>query len=112
MNRIPQDSRLERINNTELVLNNQRNMPTRIFAGAAVPLENSGIDELQDLLRTQETVDRLLDLAPDFFNEGDEPRVCEMGLSPDFYKGEGIPIGTIIATQAWIIAGDTFSCLG
>ena len=33
----------------------------------------------------------------------EEPRVREVVLSPDFHKGAGIPIGTVLATQGFAV---------
>jgi len=97
-----QDDRLERITNAELRLPNRWDIPTRIFANPDIPLEAVAIDELESVLRIQETVSSLQSVQPDFFDAAD-PRVLEVVLTPDFHKGAGIPIGTVLATRGFAV---------
>src|SRR5688572_4655008 len=98
-----QDDRLQRINDTELTFPNRWNIPTRVFARPEIPLETVALDELENVLAIQETVDHLRHSAPDFFSTEAEPQVREVVLSPDFHKGAGIPIGTVLATQGFAV---------
>src|SRR4051794_13356872 len=93
------DDRLERVSSAELRLPNRWDIPTRIFANADIPIESVAIDELEGVLQVQETVAHLRTAAPDFFDATLDPRVREVVLTPDFHKGAGIPIGTVLATQ-------------
>src|SRR5262245_50491084 len=97
-----QDDRLERISNAELRLPNRWGIPTRIFAHPDIPFEAVAIDELESVLSIQETVSSLQSAQPDFF-EAPDPRVLEVVLTPDFHKGAGIPIGTVLATRGFAV---------
>lgn len=98
-----QDDRLERVGNAELRLPNRWDIPTRIFANPDIPIEAVAIDELEGVLQIQETVAHLRTAAPSFFDARLDPRVLEVVLTPDFHKGAGIPIGTVLATQGFAV---------
>jgi tRNA-splicing ligase RtcB len=98
-----QDDRLRRISGCELEFPNRWNIPTRIFANEEIPLERVAVDELESVLQIQETVDLLRHKAPQFFGSSDAPAVTEVVLTPDFHKGAGIPIGTVLATRDFAV---------
>lgn len=98
-----QDDRLKRVSDCELEFPNRWGIPTRIFANEEIPLERVAVDELESVLRIQETVDLLRQKAPQFFGAGDNPAVTEVVLTPDFHKGAGIPIGTVLATRDFAV---------
>ena len=103
MNIRTQDDRLKRISGWELEFPNRWNIPTRIFANEEIPLERAAVDELESVLGIQETVDLLCHKAPQFFGPGKAPAVTEVVLTPDFHKGAGIPIGTVLATKDFAV---------
>lgn len=98
-----QDDRLNRISGFELELPNRWGIPTRVFANEEIPLERVAVDELESVLQIQETVDLLHDKAPEFLGPGDDAAVTEVVLTPDFHKGAGIPIGTVLATREFAV---------
>lgn len=98
-----QDTRLKRVNESELRLDNPHGIPVRVFANAEIPLESAAIDELQQVLGLQTTVDQIHAHDPDFFGPAAEPRLTELALTPDFHKGAGIPIGTVLASQDFAV---------
>ena len=101
-NRI-QDDRLNRISGCELEFPNRWGIPARVFANKEIPLERAAVDELESVLQIQETVDLLRHKSPQFFGPGDDPAVAEVVLTPDFHKGAGIPIGTVLATRGFAV---------
>lgn len=103
MNIRTQDDRLNRISDWELEFPNRWGIPTRVFASGEIPLERVAVDELESVLRIQETVDLLRQKAPLFFGPGTEPAVAEVVLTPDFHKGAGIPIGTVLAARGFAV---------
>jgi tRNA-splicing ligase RtcB (3'-phosphate/5'-hydroxy nucleic acid ligase) len=98
-----QDDRLKRVSDCELEFPNRWGIPTRIFANEEIPLERVAVDELESVLQIQETVDLLCQKSPQFFGAGDNPAVTEVVLTPDFHKGAGIPIGTVLATRDFAV---------
>ncbi len=85
----------------ELQLLNEYDIPVRLFANADVRVEKAAVDELKGLLELQETVARIAAVEPDFF-EVDSPGIVEIAVTPDFHKGSGIPIGTILKTRGFM----------
>jgi len=98
-----QDDRLKRVSSCELGFPNRWGIPTRVFANEEIPLERVAVDELESVLQIQETVDLLRQKSPQFFGPDDDPAVTEVVLTPDFHKGAGIPIGTVLATRAFAV---------
>ena len=108
-----QDDRLNRISGCELKFPNRWGIPARVFANKEIPLERAAVDELESVLQIQETVDRLRQKSPQFFGPGDNPAVTEVVLTPDFHKGAGIPIGTVLATRGFAVPqaiGNDINC--
>ncbi|HEU4329159.1 MAG TPA: RtcB family protein [Roseiflexaceae bacterium] len=98
-----QDHRLQRINDSLLVLPNAWDIPVRLFANADISLQREAVDELFNVLEIQNTVELLRREAPDFFDGADEPHVRGVVLTPDFHKGAGIPIGTVLDTVGFAV---------
>lgn len=89
-----QDQRLERVEPYQLRLKNQPSMPVRIFANSAVPVEQAAVDELLSVLDLGLPID-------------------EIAITPDFHKGAGIPIGTVMKTKGAIVpraVGNDINC--
>lgn len=91
---------MERISPVELHLRNAHEIPVRIFANEQVRVEKAAVDELAALLELQETVERIQEADPEFFG-GVDARVVEVAVTPDFHKGAGIPIGTVLKTRGF-----------
>src|SRR5262245_52343077 len=91
------DPRLVRIDDSWLQLPNPYDVPVEICAGADVPLESAAVDELLTVLETADTLERLGNAA------GGSPRIERVVCTPDFHKGAGIPIGTVLRTVDAII---------
>src|SRR5262245_35018650 len=87
------DSRLVRIDDSWLTLPNALDVPVEICAGADVPLESTAIDELLTVLDTAHTLRALADASP---GPDVEARIDRVVCTPDFHKGAGIPIGTVL----------------
>lgn len=97
-----QDPRLVRIDDSWLRLPNPANIPVEICAGAQVPIESTAIDELLAVVETADTLRRLADTRT---GAGVEPRLDRIVCTPDFHKGAGIPIGTVLRTVGALIPG-------
>ncbi|MQY09106.1 RtcB family protein [Actinomadura macrotermitis] len=92
--RIRQDHRLERLDGHRLRLPNPWDIPAEICAGPDVPLEPAAVDEALSLLETAGTLAALSEATG-----GPPARITRLALTPDFHKGAGIPIGTVIETE-------------
>ena len=66
----------------------------------SVPDKNA-VEELHQMTGLEETLERLASI-PGFFQEGGE-RIEKIILTPDFHKGFGIPIGTLMMTKGFVI---------
>ncbi|KAB8142296.1 RtcB family protein [Chloroflexia bacterium SDU3-3] len=95
------DYRLRRQDAYRLELPNRHGVPVRIFASEQVPIERTAVDELEQLLDTQQTIEALQAAAPDLF-EGDAS-IEAVSLSSDFHRGSGIPIGTTLRTRGVLV---------
>ncbi|MBC6463610.1 RtcB family protein, partial [Actinomadura sp. HBU206391] len=106
-----QDPRLVRTDDHWLHLPNPWGVPVDICAGVDVPLESSAVDEVLTVLETAVTLRRMAEAAPG--PSGPEPRITRVVLTPDFHKGAGIPIGTVIETEGALIpqaVGNDVNC--
>ncbi|GBC63026.1 RtcB family protein [Desulfonema ishimotonii] len=108
-----QDKRLNRINEYSLSLSNDWNIPVKFCANRQILLEEEGVKELSVLLQTQRTIEKILNRKPDFFGKNRMPEIREVVLTPDFHKGKGIPVGTVILSKDFVIpqaTGNDINC--
>src|SRR5262245_28608652 len=104
------DPRLVRTDDSWLTLSNPANVPVDICAGPDVPLEPVAIDELLTMLETAGTLRALAEATAGL---DVEPRIDRVGCTPDFHKGAGIPIGTVLRTVGALIpqaVGNDINC--
>jgi tRNA-splicing ligase RtcB len=104
------DPRLVRTDDSWLTLPNPANIPVEICAGPDVPLESAAIDELLTVLDTAHTLRALAEATPGL---DVEPRIDKVVCTPDFHKGAGIPIGTVLRTVGALIpqaVGNDINC--
>ncbi len=76
----------------------------------AVPDKNA-VAELHQMTALEETLERLTGVSGYF--QGDEPQIKKMVLTPDFHKGAGIPIGTVMMTKGFVVPqamGNDINC--
>lgn len=92
---------MNRVSRVELSLPNPYNIPVTVFANAEVRVEKAAVDELRNLLEFQDTVERIAAVDPDFFG-GVSPSIEAIAVTPDFHKGAGIPIGTVLKTKGFM----------
>lgn len=92
---------MKRISAVALEVENTYDIPVTIFANDHVKVEKAAIEELESLLALQETVERIDAHDSDFFG-GLKPRIESVAVTPDFHKGSGIPIGTVLKTHGFM----------
>ncbi|MEV4518555.1 RtcB family protein [Dactylosporangium sp. NPDC049525] len=104
------DPRLIRTDDSWLTLPNPHGVPVEICAGAGVPIESAAVDELLTVLETEATLRTLAAATPGL---AVEPRIDRVVCTPDFHKGAGIPIGTVLRTTGALIpqaVGNDINC--
>ncbi len=94
--------RLSREDDTTLVLPNEHGIDVRVFANKDVSIEQNAVDELSELLDITQTIERIQDTDPEFFDD-DDPRIMRVAVTPDFHKGRGTPIGMAMLTKGFIV---------
>ena len=105
------DPRLRRLDATRVRVDNPYGIDTVLFANEQVPVETSAVTELLELLELQETVEQVARAAPGSFDE--TPAIRQVAVTPDFHKARGIPVGTVLATQGFIVPqaiGNDINC--
>jgi len=104
------DSRLTRIDDSWLALANRWGIPVEICAGTEVPIEPAALDELLTVLETEDTLRALARVVPGL---DAEPGIDRVVGTPDFHKGAGIPIGTVLRTRGALLpqaVGNDINC--
>ena len=105
------DSRLTQINNHCMSIDNPYNIDVKLFANNDVPVEAAAITELLEMLDLQKTVEQFAKKSPGSFHQ--DPRVEKVAVTPDFHKARGIPVGTVLATEGFIVPqaiGNDINC--
>lgn len=85
--------KVTRSSGTQLHVHHAYAFPARLFANAQVPLEARAVDELLAVLDLQGTLSSLPSAA----------QIQRVALTPDFHKGAGIPVGTVLQTQGFLL---------
>lgn len=102
---------LRRVDEVRLELSETAGVPLTLFARPEVPLETNAVAELLQVLQLTGTLARLQREAPGFF--ACEPKLERVAVTPDFHKGSGIPIGTVLATRGFLVPqaiGNDINC--
>lgn len=101
------DEVLRRVDDDHVEIRNPHGVPATLFARRDVPVEAEGVAELLSLLGLQETLSQIADaerkgsIAP--FWGGDPGRLERVVLTPDFHKGSGIPVGTVLDARGFVL---------
>lgn len=76
-----------------------------------LPEGKNAAAELHRMTALEETLERLVSV-PGFFR-GDRQQIRKIILTPDFHKGAGIPIGTVMMTKGFAVPqamGNDINC--
>ena len=109
--RLMNDPRLKRLDDHRLSVHNDFEIPVTLFAGEDVPVESAAVDELESVLSLSETATSLAAHAPSLFDA--DPHVDRVAITPDFHKGAGIPIGTVLRSTGFAVPaaiGNDINC--
>lgn len=92
---------LNRITESCVQVENNLNINVKLFANDSVFVENDAFQELFEFLDVQRAIQDIKGKAPDFF--GHDVGISRVVLTPDFHKGSGIPIGTVVEANGFVI---------
>ena len=73
--------------------------------------DKNAVAELYQMTALEETLERLTSVPGCF--QGVEPQIEKLILTPDFHKGAGIPIGTVMMTKGFVVPqamGNDINC--
>ncbi len=96
-----QHPKITRVNPNQLEIQHPSRTPIQLFANQHVPLERSAFQELSQLLELTETLERHYCADPDGFEQ--KPQLERVALTPDFHKGSGVPVGTVLQTRGFVL---------
>ncbi|MDE6055665.1 MAG: RtcB family protein, partial [Lachnospiraceae bacterium] len=88
----------------------RKNIISCYLPGNAAPDKNA-MAELHQMTALEETLERLMAVSGYF--QAEEPRIEKIILTPDFHKGAGIPIGTVMMTKGFAVPqamGNDINC--
>lgn len=98
---------VRRLDGARSAIRNPQGVPCTLLAREDVAVEGEAIEQLLELLALQDTLDDLWrreragSSAPFF---GDTPgRIAQVVLTPDFHRGAGIPVGTVLDARGFVI---------
>ncbi len=93
--------KVNRVSNTCCEIENDLNLDVRLFANKDVFVENDAFQELFDFLDIERAVRDIQDVDSSFF--GEAAGISRVVLTPDFHKGSGIPVGTVVKSHGFVI---------
>lgn len=103
------DAVVQRIDDTRATVHNRFDLSITLFARPDVRVEPEGIEQLLEVASLAKTLADLGDweqkgrISP--FWGGDPGRIDGIVLTPDFHRGSGIPVGTVIDARGFVIPG-------
>lgn len=101
------DAVVHRIDDTRATVSNRFGIPITLFARPDVRVEADGIAQLLELASLAETLagigeqERAGRIAP--FWGGDPGTIASIVLTPDFYRGADVPVGTVIDARGFVL---------
>ncbi|MEM7134346.1 MAG: RtcB family protein [Chloroflexota bacterium] len=105
------DPRLSRVDKNRVQISNAYDIDATLFANEEVPVDSASVTELIELLELKQTVEQIADCLPGYFDSS--PHISNVALTPDFHKGKGVPVGTVLTTQGFIVPqaiGNDINC--
>ncbi len=88
-----------------------RSCGVSLFLAEGTKPDKKAVDELRSMMQTERTVERMK--AEGGFFENPDSSVRRAAVTPDFHKGAGIPIGTVLMTEGFVIPqamGNDINC--
>jgi tRNA-splicing ligase RtcB len=101
------DSVVRRVDGTRSSIDNPHGVPITLLARPDVRVEPEGIEQLLEFASLAGTLDGLHALQRagriDPFWGDDPGRIASIVLTPDFHRGSGIPVGTVVDARGFVI---------
>lgn len=89
----------------------ERNTEVSFYLPPGVQPEKRALDEVKTLLELEQTISRLQ--TREGFFENRDSGLIKLIFTPDFHKGAGIPIGTVMMTKGFVVPqamGNDINC--
>lgn len=100
------DWTVKRVDENQCLIENRFNLDVRLFANESVTIDSDAFAELFDFLDVHRTVTDIIEAENNhqFTYFGDtNVGINRVVLTPDFHKGSGIPIGTVVENTGFVI---------
>ncbi len=98
--------KIQRENSSCCSIPNELGIDVRLFANESVSVGREAFDELFDFLDTSRAISDIQDEERagrlSFFDD-QSSGISRVVLTPDFHKGSGIPIGTVVENKGFVI---------
>jgi tRNA-splicing ligase RtcB len=100
-----QNWKLERVSNACSKVTSDLDLDVKLFANKDIVVENEAFDELFTFLDTDRAVKDIradeIKTGNTFF--GEDVGIKKVVLTPDFHRGSGIPVGTVVKTNGFVV---------
>jgi len=93
---------VKRISDACCQVKNELNLDVKLFANENVSIDNDAFKELFDFLDVERAIQDIKREEKSFFGD-DAVGLGRVALTPDFHKGSGIPIGTVVEANGLVI---------
>ena len=90
----------ERLDSTRVRIHNRAGLDITLFANEQVPVDRASLAEVSNIAAIVDTVTALNRAR--FFGD-EEGAIRRAVLTPDFHKGAGIPVGTVLDTHGFVM---------
>lgn len=96
---------VQRITPSCCEIKNDLNLDVKLFANADVSVDKAAFEELFDFLDVERAVRdvREAERVGKFEFFGEDAGINRVVLTPDFHKGSGIPVGTVVETTSFVV---------
>ncbi len=91
---------VERVDAAHVRIGNPYGIPISLFAGTDVPIEKAAVEQLLSFASLSET---LVDLNRHRFFGDVRGEIARIVLTPDFHRGSGIPVGTVVDARGFVV---------
>lgn len=95
----------------EIKMKSDRSCGISLFLPQDAKPEKKAMEELKNMMELEATIERLKSVQG--FLKNPDSRVKQVVMTPDFHKGAGIPIGTVMMTEGFVIPqamGNDINC--
>lgn len=97
-----QEWQIDRTSDACCQVKNELGLDVKLFANPDVSIDNVAFEELFDFLDVERAVRDIQTEDKEFFG-GEKVGIDKVVLTPDFHKGSGIPVGTVVEASGFVI---------